>query len=98
MQNLSFYTNTLFTDFNKDYQSYLYNKDYFFKNKLFAPLQTRIIFPLFIPIHFENPNSPKVKNRNKYYIFQMSVLDNLSAPISSEYKDKILSLLMPEEQ
>ena len=86
-------------DFDKKYPEYLYRKGFVLKNRIFAPSQTEFVLPSYekdVFISYEEYK--KYKDRPfKFKVCQFSVLDNLSAPISSKYMLEQLSLLMPEE-
>ena len=86
-------------DFGRRYPEYLYRKGFVLKNRIFAPSQTEIIFPSYErDIFFSYKEYNKYKERSsKIMVCQFSVLDKLSAPISSKYMLEQLSLLMPEE-
>ena len=83
-------------DFGKKYPEYLYRKGFILKDRIFAPSQTEIIF------HFSSGCVPiKLSdgswwNEPVTYSIQTSMLEIFSAPISSKYKEKQLSLLIPE--
>lgn len=84
-------------DFWRRYPEYLYRKNFILKNRIFAPSQTKIIF------HFSSGCVPiKLSdgswwNEPVTYSIQTSMLEIFNAPISSKYKEKQLSLLIPEE-
>ena len=86
-------------DFGKKYPEYLYRKDFILKNRILGPKQTEFIFPSYEKdVFFSYEEYKKYKECPfKFMVCQFSVLDNLSAPISSKYMLEQLSLLMPEE-
>ena len=77
------------------YQEYLYRNDFYLKNKMFAPIGTKLV------IYFPKLDMPIIGATNqlefvsgRYSIILYSVLDMLKQPISSSYKDEILSWLI----
>lgn len=86
-------------DFGRRYPEYLYRENFILKNRMLGPKQTEIILPSCeMDIFFSHKEYEKYKERSlKLMVCQFSVLDKLSAPISSEYMAAQLSLLMPEE-
>ena len=77
------------------YQEYLYRNDFYLKNTMFAPIGTKLIIYLpkhDMPLIGENDQLEFVSSR--YSIILYSVLEMLKQPISSSYKDEILSWLI----
>lgn len=85
-------------DFGKKYQEYLYRKGFVLKSRIFAPSQTIFTLPFYErDIFFSYEEYKKYKERPLEIVMcQFSVLDKLSAPISSKYMLEQLSLLIPE--
>lgn len=81
-----------FESFYYKYQEYLYRNNFYLKSDLFAPITTKIIIyhpPSDMPIINSDGKLEHVPGH--YSVMTYPLLEMLKQPISSEYRDEILS-------